>query len=234
MVPVYNRESAQEDFIFHGENWLLTHLKGQLNTIFDVGSNIGEWTYLARLLHPEAEIHTFEIIPETYRKFLKNIYIDNNIIPNGFGLADRCGTLAVKYRPEYDVVSSYVMDLAMDNSEIRNGLIMSGDAYCDSRRISYIDFLKIDTEGAEGIVLNGFSEMLKQEKIGIILFEYGYVNILTKFLLIDIYKLLEPLGYHIGPLHNGHIEFREYKLFHERFNPSYFVAVHDSKMNLFQ
>lgn len=232
MMALYNREVAQNDFIKHGENWLQTRLKNKLNVIFDVGSNMGEWTYLARMINPNAEIHTFEIIPETYRKLLTNLVIDKNIIPNGFGLSNASGTLRMKYRPEYDVVSTYLEELAMDNAQYREGLVMTGDQYVNSRRIDYIDFLKVDTEGAEGLVLQGFKETLKQNRIGIIQFEYGYANILSKWLLVDAYKLLRPLGYILGELHNGRIEFHEYALYHEKFDPPYYVAVHESKMHL--
>jgi FkbM family methyltransferase len=231
MIP-YTREVAQNDFIKHGETWLQTKLKDKLDIIFDVGSNMGEWTFMAQNIHTNAEIHTFEIIPETYRKFLSNIPITENIVPNGFGLSNSCGTLKMKYRPEYDVVSTYLEELAMDNAEYRDGLVMTGDSYVQSRRIDFIDFLKVDTEGAEGLVLQGFKETLKQGKIGIIQFEYGYANILSRWLLLDAYKLLRPLGYFLGELHNGQIKFHEYALYHEKFDPPYYVAVHETKMHL--
>lgn len=232
MTP-YTREVAQADFIKHGETWLQTKLKDKLNIIFDVGSNMGEWTFMARNIHPNAEIHTFEIIPETYRKFLRNIQIDDKIVPNGFGLSNVCGTLMMKYRPEFDVVSSFLQNLAMENAELRHGLTMTGDDYIRSRMIDHVDFLKIDTEGAEGLVLQGFKETLSQGKVSVIQFEYGYANILSRWLLLDAYEFLRPFGYHLGELHNGEIKFHEYALYHEVFNPPYYVAVHESKMHLF-
>lgn len=231
-MTLYNREVAQEDFIKHGETWLQIKLKDKLNVIFDVGSNMGEWTYMARNIHPNAEIHTFEIIPDTYRKFLRNIQIDDKIIPNGFGLSDSCGTLLMKYRPEYDVVSSFLQNLAMDNAEIRHGLTMTGDDYIRSRRIEQVDFLKIDTEGAEGLVLKGFSDNLTQGRISVIQFEYGYANILSRWLLLDAYEFLRPKGYILGELYNGEIKFHEYALYHEKFNPPYYIAIHQSKLHL--
>ena len=233
----YSKEYARKEFALHGEDWILQKLNGQLKTILDVGSNIGEWTRMARELHPDAEIHTFEVVPETYRKFLVNLTLDDKIVPNGFGLSDTCGTLPMKWRKDHDAVSSHLAKLAIENAEWRDGIVFTGDQYIKSRSIDYVDFLKIDTEGAEGMVLKGFSESLKNAKIGVIQFEYGMAAILSKFLLVDAYELLQPYGFYLGRLHQGRIEFHEYNLPAENFSmysdSQDYVAVHQTKMHLF-
>jgi FkbM family methyltransferase len=234
MVAIYDREYARGEFIEHGEYWLQNHLRDKLNTIFDVGSNIGEWTRMAREMNPLSEIHTFEVVPNTYRKFLKNIFIDERLVPNGFGLSNEFGVMRIKWRKDYDAVSTFVEKLRVDNSEWIDCLVVPGDSYVQSRNIEYIDFLKIDTEGAEGLVLKGFEETLKQNKVGIIQFEYGLAAILTKWLLVDAYEYLTPFGFKLGKLTKNGIEFHEYALYHETFNGPDYVAVHESKMHLFQ
>jgi len=229
----YDQAYARGEFIQHGEDWLLRHLQGKLNTIFDVGSNIGEWTRMARELHPDAEIHTFEVVPETYRRLLQNIHIDPKIIPNGFGLSSEQKILPMKWRKDYDAVSTYLTDLAVENFEWRNGLVFRGDDYMVSRSVDYLDFLKIDVEGHEGDVLAGFSRPIHEGRIGIIQFEYGLACVLTKWMLIDAYKMLTPHGYRLGRLTPQGIQFHDYALYHETFNGPDYVAVHESKLNLF-
>ena len=233
MTPIYDRAYAQGEFELHGESWLQQQLAGKLNTILDVGSNIGEWVYMARQYNPIADIHTFEIVPETYRILLTNIVIDEHIIPNGFGLSNYSGILPMKYRPDYAAVSTHLEKLRVDNFLWRDGLVMTGDQYVSSRQLEYVDFLKIDTEGAEQMVLQGFAETLKQHKIGIIQFEYGYAAILSKWLLVDAYEMLTPHGFNLGRLTKEGIQFHEYALYHETFNGPDYVAVHASKMHLF-
>jgi FkbM family methyltransferase len=233
MTPIYDRSYAQGEFELHGESWLQQKLAGKLNTILDVGSNIGEWTYMARQYNPTADVHTFEVVPETYRKLLTNIDIDSHIIPNGFGLSNYSGILRMKYRPDYAAVSTHLANLRVDNFEWRDGLVMTGDQYVASRQLGYVDFLKIDTEGAEQMVLEGFAETLKQNKIGVIQFEYGYAAILSKWLLVDAYEMLTPHGFNLGRLTKDGIQFHEYALYHETFNGPDYVAVHHTKMNLF-
>ena len=239
----YSQEYARKEFNLHGEDWILSHLmvhQANLKVILDVGSNIGEWTKMAREFHPKSEIHTFEIVYNTYKKLLSNVFAtetDNKIIPNGFGLSDSCGTLRMKWRKDHDVVSTYLDKLAVENFEWRDCIVFTGDQYLSSRGIDYVDFLKIDVEGAEGKVLEGFRETLKQGKIGIIQFEYGLAAILSKFLLVDAYELLRPYGYILGRLHQGRIDFKEYHLLDEDFSTKGssqdYVAVHHSKMFLF-
>ena len=45
------------------------------------------------------------------------------------------------------------------------------DRYCQSQRVEFIDFLKIDVEGMEPYVMQGASALLKGEKIAAILIE---------------------------------------------------------------
>jgi FkbM family methyltransferase len=234
MEPVYNSEYAQQEFAEHGELWILGMLKNKLETIFDVGCNIGEWTRLARQLHPESKIHMFEIIPETFDQMVVNITLDNYIHPNPFGLSDQSGKMLMKYKPEYSAVSTHLMNLRLDGSEIRTGLVMVGDDYCESRKIEKINYLKIDVEGAEKYVLSGFNRMLQEQRIDIIQFEYGYAAILSKFLLIDAYEYLEPFGFKLGRLTNGRVKFHPYTLLDEDFQGPDYIAVHESKQDLIQ
>jgi hypothetical protein len=229
----YNQEFARREFVESGEDWLMRHLAGQLTTVLDVGSNIGEWTRMTREFNPAAEIHTFEIVPDTYRKLLANIPIDDKIVPNGFGLSDKPGTIDIKYCTTFDAVSTYLTELAVENFEWRTGIAITGDQYAHSRRLDRINFLKLDVEGAEGLVLAGFKETIESNRVGIIQFEYGFANVLSRFLLVDAYRLLAPLGYQIGLLGPTGIEFRDYILTHETFVAPNYVAVHPSHMHLF-
>lgn len=229
----YTREYAQGEFLLHGETQLQAQLAGKLNTIFDVGCNIGEWTRMARQHHPQAEIHMFEVVPEIYREMLTNVELDDLMIPNSFGLSDACGPLPIKYVPGDSSLSTYLSKLRLDGSEWRNCLTFTGDQYVESRRIEYIDYLKLDVEGAEGKVFAGFDQTLRAGKVGIIQFEYGYAAVLSRFLLVDAYELLAPLGYHLGKLTPNGVEFHEYTLLHETFQGPDYVAVHHNKMHLF-
>lgn len=225
---IYTSEFAQREFDLHGESWLQRKFSGKFNTIFDVGANIGEWTKMARSHHPDAEIHLFELVPDTYKRLLNNVKLDPKIIPNGFGLSNTCGTVDVKYVPHFDAMSTIVTDIKLDSTERRKALVFTGDQYVESRQVDQIDYLKIDVEGAEELVLKGFEQTLKSGKVRILQFEYGYISVITKWLLMDSYKYLTPLGFKLGRLREDQIEFHEYTLLNETFVGPDYVAVHES------
>ncbi len=233
MSHTYNREYALSEFDAHGETWIQNRFNNQFNTIFDVGCNIGEWTNMTRQYQPNADIHMFEVMPDTYRKMLSNIELDNKMIPNSFGLSDSAGPIPMKYKTSYDALSTSILDLRLDDSEIRTGLTMTGDQYVDSRQIEQIDYLKIDTEGAEGKVFKGFENTLKAGKVKVIQFEYSFICVLTKWMLIDSYKFLEPLGFKLGRLKKDRIEFHDYTLTDENFIGPDYIAVHETVKDRF-
>jgi hypothetical protein len=108
-----------------------------------------------------------------------------------------------------------------------------GDAYCDENGIDFIDFLKIDVEGAEHLVLAGFDKMLMRKSVRLIQFEYGYTNGDTKFLMRDFYEYFEKLGYIIGRVRKGPIFFDKWTYKHNDFKsgPNY-VAIRADDLEL--
>ena len=61
----------------------------------------------------------------------------------------------------------------------------------DEKKIDDIDFIKIDVEGHELAVLQGAVNMINQNRIKVIQFEFNVANILSRVFLKDFYDLLE-------------------------------------------
>lgn len=74
---------------------------------------------------------------------------------------------------------------------------MTLDEYCKSNNVELIDFVKIDVEGAEKMVIEGASEMLKKKKIKAGLFEYGSTLKNAGTSAQEIVTILESYGYNI-------------------------------------
>ena len=72
------------------------------------------------------------------------------------------------------------------------------DDYCALAGIEKIDFLKIDAEGHDHLVLTGARTLLERGAIEIIQFEYNYRWIGARRYLKDVFDDLGPLGYEIG------------------------------------
>jgi FkbM family methyltransferase len=236
---LYNTTSAREEFALSGEDWLMSKLKeADIDTIFDVGSNQGEWSRLARECFPSACIHTFEIIPEVYCKLINNITtLGPRVIPNGFGLGEKIGTIPMKYCEVNDRWSTHLNMLSpgtvADMSfQWRDCLTSTGDAYMKHHKIDRVDLLKIDVEGAEHLVLKGFIQSMTAGNVGCIQFEYGQANIVSRWLLVDANELLTPLGYVFGKLYPGGVTFKRYDLNDENFIGPNIVAVHRDRQDI--
>jgi Methyltransferase FkbM domain len=109
--------------------------------------------------------------------------------------------------------------------------LSTGDRYCDDRGIDTVDFLKIDAEGGEPPVLEGFEKHLATQKIHCLQFEYGKFAAETKFLLADYYQRLGHL-YWIGKIYPNCVDFRDYHFSMEDFRFSNYCCVSKQRPDL--
>jgi hypothetical protein len=97
------------------------------------------------------------------------------------------------------------------------------------RNMTRIDLLKIDTEGHEIAILEGFSKALHGSRISVIQFEYGTTWIAPRCFLHEAYTLLKPLGFSIGRLYPDGVFFKPYnRLEDDHFRMGNYVAVHEA------
>lgn len=206
-----------------------------LNTIFDVGANIGNWTRLAYDAHPKAAIHSFEIVPDTFNVLTeKTSDLASRVHLNDFGLSNDDGVVPVSVDPSSNVLAS-MLDFEGNAAspgklEKVDCQVKRGADYCAKQGIEMLDFLKIDVEGAEQQVIEGFLPMIKDKKIRLLQFEYNRGAIISHFLLRDFYELLAPLGYKLGRLFPEGVQFHDYTLAHEDFQgPNYVACLEDDE-----
>lgn len=220
-------ENKNNDFESNGERWLIENLESQNRiVVFDVGGNVGVWSRMVWLHNNQAQIHSFEPVPEIYERLVKNVNQCESIFPNNIALGAAEGFLRFNYYPKNSLFSSFY-DHPMGKSlgiELEVN-VQTGDNYCQINEIEYIDFLKIDVEGFESNVLSGFEKMINSKRIKMIQFEYGDLVLKSRFLLVDFYNLLESKGYKVGKLFPGYVDFSPYNVRKENFLTSNFVAV---------
>ena len=225
------------DMKSNGEYRLLDKLaRLETKVIFDVGANKGEYAKACLSRFKDAELHAFELVPETYARFVANVRSDR-VVANPFGLSDQPGTVEINVNPRKDGLSSLIEGTAINKgSWTRQSVtVLRGDDYCAERSIARIDFLKVDVEGAEHLVLEGFSRMLAEGRISVIQFEYGMINIYSKFLLLDFWRVLTDHGFVLGPVMPRGVAFKSYNARDENFQgPPNFVAVHRSKLEIIE
>lgn len=230
----YAYENVNYDCRFNGELRVLRCIAPYVGrgVVFDVGANKGEWSKLALDALPDAQVHAFEIVPSTYEILYDCFRGTPNITVNNLGLADITGIIDVYFSEIANELSSCVEGFV----ESYHGIIprrekvpvTTGDEYCEKQGIETIGMLKIDVEGYEKNVLQGFQSMLNGGRIQVIQFEYGYANVATRFLLKDFYELFEASSMLVGKVYPEGVEFRPYSYWHEDFLGPNYLAVHKS------
>ncbi|MGA7385412.1 MAG: FkbM family methyltransferase [Methylocella sp.] len=233
-------ENLNYDIRTNGEWSTLAKLSrsGNVTTVFDVGANHGDWADLATKAFPTAEIHAFEIVPETFARLQGRFGNAQNIILNEIGLSDSEGALDVYFSPKRHLLATCVAGFSEAfhkyKPETRVASATTGDRYCAERGIESIDVLKIDVEGFEPQVLRGFQGMLSRARIDVIQFEYGYINIDTHFLLKDFYDYLLQFKMQLGKIYPDYVDFRPYQHADEDFFGPNYLAVRSDRQDLTQ
>jgi len=216
----------------NGEQKYLEKL-GYLNfrTVFDVGALIGEWALMAHRIWPESTIHAFEILPKHWDIFLANTTGSNTVLLNKFGLSDSEGLInvhlndrGVKGDAQATIYPQYVIESERDYyNSVCECLVRRGDDYVHEQCILKIDLLKIDVEGHELKVIEGFGDFIASVRC--IQFEFGVYNITSKDLLCDFFRYLEKYDFIIGRLYPHFVNFFSYDYFKENLTGGNYLAV---------
>jgi FkbM family methyltransferase len=224
----YNMRTNGE---FHVLDRLSAH---QIKAVLDVGANAGDYTNACLSRFPGATVHAFEIVSSTYQRLKSNVSSSRARL-NCIGLSDREGEIVINYNPADDGSSSLHGGNRVHGGDWQ-ALVCStttGDKYIFDNAIAHVDLLKIDVEGAENLVLEGLTASFGRKKISAVQFEFGMVNVYSKFLLKDFWEFFSDHGFVLGPVMPRGVHFKDYAVRDEDFQgaPNY-LAVHRSQPEL--
>ena len=219
-------DNANYDQRTNGECFVLDRLsRFPIKVVFDVGANVGEWTRAARTAFPEASIYSFEICEKIYQTLCRNTQAMRAVHPVNLGLGESERAVTIHYYEECPALTTTLTFPHTLPSEDLPAAITTGDRFCARSGIEKIDYLKIDAEGMDHLVLAGFEGLLSQGAIDVIQFEYGQGNIVSKFLLNDFYSTLKKHGYSVGKIYCNFVDFRDYVMTDEDFlGPNYLAC----------
>jgi len=127
--------------------------------IFDVGANIGQSCTSYASMFPDAMIHAFEPVPESFAELRNRIEPYPNIAAHPIGLSSRAGEArmtAIGTTTGNRLVGAEER-VAAKTQAVR---LDTGAAVATELGVAAISFLKIDTEGHDLDVILGFAPML--------------------------------------------------------------------------
>ena len=148
----------------------------RLETIVDVGGNVGQFSLLARALHPNARIYAFEPLPDAAARYRRVFAADRNVTLFQAAISPEAGTATMHVSASAD--SSSLLPISARQSELFPGTEEVGVTDVEAGPLS--DFvsaedlrapalLKIDVQGFELEVLRGAGDLLAA-------FEHVYVE----------------------------------------------------------
>lgn len=176
------------DSTTNGEHKFFMDIKDTINIIFDVGCRSD-----SDFINFSGEVHYFDPV----NKFIEDLKTKQNLNKisyfNNYGLGNE--TKHSYYYPKYQ--SFYDRVNSCRKSDDSNKILLDikkGKDYVINNNVKQIDFLKIDTEGYELNVLQGFEDTL--ENVKIIQFEYGGTFLDNNTKLLDVKEYLEKKGFY--------------------------------------
>jgi FkbM family methyltransferase len=200
-VPASPAEVERAEWAFY-----IRHLREGM-VAFDVGAHVGELTLLfSRFVGADGRVHAFEASSTAFTrlKAVCKLTGRGNVILNHLALADKEGTLKLHaYDDEYSSWNSLadrpLQSYGFRVSPVRTEEVLGTtiDDYCEENRISGINLLKIDVEGAEYQVLLGARRMLESKAILYCVFEFGATTFDMGNDPNEIESYLRELGYEV-------------------------------------
>jgi len=209
----------------------LTHLLGEGDFVFfDVGANVGNYSFEFMKLFPNVKVVAFEPGKAAHETLQNRFSGKTKVILENSALGSSIGNAELFFDLEGSGLASLTkrnldhIAVAFKKSEVIN--ITTAENWIETNQMSP-SFVKIDVEGHELDVLKGFGNYLSG--IPLIQFEFGGCNIDTQTFFKDFWILLSPHFdlYRIAP--HGAIRISNYSENEESFMTSNILAVNKSE-----
>ncbi len=133
--------------------------------IFDIGANIGWYSFLFSANDQSSTIYSFEPIPKTFENLKKNFKLNKplNVSILNYGLSNQNADLNFYYYPEGSGNASSVNVSEREDIMTITSKVKRLDD-CIETLTSSLDFIKCDVEGAELLVFQGAINTLKKHQ----------------------------------------------------------------------
>lgn len=169
-------------------------------TVVDIGANVGLFALYMKNLRPNCEIYCFEPAEHAHRLLAKNIGHLQRIHRFSFALSNRNATAELHLHPKNSGENSLKFTKGRKGQTVPVDVRNAAEVF-QQIGLSYIDIIKIDTEGCEVEILKSLRPLLPF--IGILMVEYHCESdrrsidaLLCDHLLLDA----KPSGVHLGML----------------------------------
>jgi FkbM family methyltransferase len=189
------------------EEWTSSLALGALRTgdvAIDVGAHVGLFSTLFRLgVGPSGSVYGFEPMPETYRRFLRNVMYNRftNVLPLQLAVSEQSGNALFHIDLENEGESSLLRRPEEDSCNVQ--VTSLDEIFCDALP-KRPRVLKIDAEGVEPSILRGGSRLFETHAPDLVICEYNRGLLLaagaSEWILRDFFR---DRGYACAVINNG-------------------------------
>jgi len=181
------------------------------DTVFDIGANYGWYSLNIAIKYPSTAIYAFEPVKKTFDLFKKNVELNclqERVRLFNIGIGKENGTLEFNYNKDQSGATSLTNLLDRDDVEKVRCAVETLDSFVAKQtstggKITKINFIKLDIEGAEYFALQGARDVLERFK------PILFVEMLRKWSAKfnyhpnDIIRFMGELGYCCFHIVNG-------------------------------
>lgn len=167
-----------------------------IETIYDIGANVGTWSLLAKSIFPQASIQAFEPLESCREAFLRNTALVDGIDFHGVALGpdDRVATMHIGAITDTSSLLPPCDQADFKEAAARELPVRSLDAFVVANKIPEPDLLKLDVQGYELEVLKGAPMMLRRAKA--VLCEVSFVPLYKgQCLFADVVTFMSLAGF---------------------------------------
>lgn len=165
--------------------------------IFDVGANIGFYTFLlADLVGPGGRVHAFEPDPVSFGILEERAARRANVQATRTAVGDRAGTVSLFCSPTNRADNRIHPSHGVRPAETFEVPLTTLDDHCAAHGIDRIDAVKMDIQGTEVAALRGFARTLSRVRPAWMLVELSPEHLRGAGTAPeDFWAILEELGF---------------------------------------
>lgn len=150
--------------IFAGTTYPSVPFVSGVNTVLDIGANVGAASVYLSMSYPDARVYAFEPGSDALSLLQKNVAPLRNVTVFPFGLYSHDRTLSL-FHGKNDSVESSVHASTRTDHESEQIRLVDASRFLYEQGIQSVDVLKIDTEGCEVPILQSLGKYLPDVKV---------------------------------------------------------------------
>ena len=187
-------------------------LNGEARTILEVGAADGRDAARYADDFPDAQVYAFEPVPESFERLRARTEANPRLHAIHCALGSRRGIASFNVANWLDSSSLLPPRVTGSSFDAYHAVTKTIevpmdtiDAFCGDHDIQHIDLLKMDTQGAELMVIEGAAKMLRSGAIRLIYSEVQFLQLYEGAALADqITAKLRQFGYDLHNFYNLH------------------------------